>query len=167
MTQLYRSLLESPIGWLSIEANENAITCIEFLSDAALPEANHNDLTRSAKAQLHQYFSGQRQRFDLPLAPTGTDFQQRCWRALRGIPYGETRTYSDQANTIANPTAVRAVGCANGANPLAVVVPCHRVIGKNGRLTGYAGGLHRKAWLLALERPIEEQFGPTTWATLG
>lgn len=151
MTQPYRSLLASPIGWLTIEANDQAITRIEFLDAASLPEPNDSGLTQTATAQLRQYFAGQRHQFDLPLAPTGTEFQQRCWQALRAIPYGETRSYADQANAIQQPKSVRAVGRANGANPVAIVVPCHRVIGKNGRLTGYAGGLDRKAWLLECE----------------
>ncbi|MCH8529589.1 MAG: methylated-DNA--[protein]-cysteine S-methyltransferase [Saccharospirillum sp.] len=151
MTQTYCSLLESPIGWLTIEANDNAITRIEFLDANSVPVPNESDLTRSAKSQLEQYFTGQRHQFDLPLAPPGTDFQQRCWQALQDIPYGETRSYVDQAMAIAKPKAVRAVGSANGANPISIVIPCHRVIGKNGKLTGYAGGLDRKAWLLAME----------------
>jgi len=151
MTQSYRSLLASPIGWLSIEANDQAITRIEFLDAAALPEPNASDLTQTAKTQLQQYFAGQRHQFDLPLAPTGSEFQQRCWQALHAIPYGETRSYADQALAIQQPQSVRAVGRANGANPVAIVVPCHRVIGKNGRLTGYAAGLDRKSWLLEHE----------------
>ena len=151
MTPKHRSLLESPLGWLCIEANDHDITRIEFVDSDAQYELNESDLTRKAVAQLAQYFAGERQQFDLPLAPPGTDFQQRCWQALCDIPYGETRSYADQALAIAKPDAVRAVGSANGANPIAIVVPCHRVIGKNGKLTGYAGGLDKKAWLLALE----------------
>lgn len=151
MTLIYRSLLESPIGWISIEANDSAITRIEFLDAEALPKPNEGDLTEQARTQLAQYFAGERHQFDLPLAPAGTEFQQHCWQALLNIPYGETRSYADQANAIAKPKAVRAVGSANGANPISIVVPCHRVIGKSGRLTGYAGGLDKKEWLLALE----------------
>lgn len=151
MTTTYRSLLESPIGWLTIEANDSAITRIGFLDAEPVPVPNESELTRSAKSQLEQYFTGQRHQFDLPLAPPGTDFQQRCWQALQDIPYGETRSYAEQAIAISRPDAVRAVGSANGKNPLSIVIPCHRVIGKSGHLTGYAGGLTRKAWLLELE----------------
>lgn len=101
--------------------------------------------------QLDEYFAGRRQRFDLPLAPQGTAFQQAVWQALLRIPYGQTSSYSAQAANIQRPKAVRAVGTANGANPIAVIIPCHRVIGRDGSLTGYAGGLPRKALLLSLE----------------
>lgn len=108
--------------------------------------------------QLDEYFAGRRQRFDLPLAPQGTVFQQAVWQALRGIPFGQTSSYSALAASIARPTAVRAVGAANGANPIAVIIPCHRVIGRDGSLTGYAGGLPRKALLLTLEgAPFAQQ----------
>ncbi|MHA7880129.1 MAG: methylated-DNA--[protein]-cysteine S-methyltransferase [Saccharospirillum sp.] len=151
MNPTYRSLLESPIGWLAIEASDHAITGIAFVTAGALPEPNESNLTNRAKVQLEGYFAGKRQTFDLPLAPPGTDFQKQCWRALQAIPFGDTRSYAEQARSIDRPKAVRAVGSANGANPIAIVIPCHRVIGTNGRLTGYAGGLDRKAWLLALE----------------
>jgi methylated-DNA-[protein]-cysteine S-methyltransferase len=101
--------------------------------------------------QLDEYFAGRRQRFDLQLAPQGTEFQRAVWQALQGIPFGQTRCYSALAEQIARPKAVRAVGAANGANPIAVIIPCHRVIGRDGSLTGYAGGLTRKALLLQLE----------------
>jgi methylated-DNA-[protein]-cysteine S-methyltransferase len=101
--------------------------------------------------QLDEYFAGRRQRFDLQLAPQGTEFQRAVWQALQGIPFGQTRCYSALAEQIARTKAVRAVGAANGANPIAVIIPCHRVIGRDGSLTGYAGGLTRKALLLQLE----------------
>ncbi|MBS7661119.1 methylated-DNA--[protein]-cysteine S-methyltransferase [Pseudomonas lalucatii] len=101
--------------------------------------------------QLDEYFAGLRRRFELPLAPRGTDFQRAVWQALQRIPYGRTSCYSALAAQIARPKAVRAVGAANGANPIAIVIPCHRVIGRDGSLTGYAGGLARKALLLKLE----------------
>ena len=101
--------------------------------------------------QLEQYFAGRRQRFELALAPQGTDFQRAVWQALHAIPFGQTSSYSALAGQIGRPTAMRAVGAANGANPSAVIIPCHRVIGRDGSLTGYAGGLSRKALLLKLE----------------
>lgn len=104
-----------------------------------------------AIAQLREYFAGTRRQFDLRLHPKGTDFQKSVWRALQQIPYGETRSYADLAEAIGRPTAVRAVGLANGANPLPIVIPCHRVIGKDGSLTGYGGGLAIKEALLRLE----------------
>jgi methylated-DNA-[protein]-cysteine S-methyltransferase len=102
--------------------------------------------------QLEEYFAGLRNEFDLPLAAAGTDFQTQVWHALTTIPYGETWSYQELANAIGNPKAVRAVGLANGKNPISIVVPCHRVIGKSGKLTGYAGGVERKQRLLALEK---------------
>lgn len=105
----------------------------------------------SVRAELEEYFAGERTAFDVPLAPRGTAFQQEVWRALTAIPYGETTTYSALAQTIGRPKAVRAVGAANGQNPISIVVPCHRVIGRDGTLTGYAGGLDKKRALLDLE----------------
>lgn len=108
-------------------------------------------LIREAHRQLGEYLDGERRVFDLPLRPRGTDFQRRVWQALRDIPYGQTRSYRDVAAAIGNPKAVRAVGMANNRNPLLVVVPCHRVIGSDGKLVGYAAGLDKKAFLLSLE----------------
>jgi methylated-DNA-[protein]-cysteine S-methyltransferase len=107
--------------------------------------------------QLRAYFAGQRTDFDLALAPAGTAFQQRVWAALRAIPYGETRSYGEIAAAIGAPSAVRAVASANARNPLSVVVPCHRVVGRDGSLTGYAGGLERKRFLLDLERTVADR----------
>lgn len=108
-------------------------------------------LTDEAARQLDEYFVGERRQFDLPLAPRGTDFQRRVWDGLLQIPFGETRSYRDQAEALGNLKAIRAVARANGANPVAIVIPCHRVIGADGSLTGYAGGLDMKARLLTLE----------------
>jgi len=109
-------------------------------------------LLESAIAQLKEYFDGYRREFDLPLCPEGTEFQRRAWNALCAIPYGETRSYKDQAIAIGNARACRAVGAANGRNPISIFIPCHRVIGSNGALTGYAGGTGTKMALLELER---------------
>ncbi|GGX71520.1 methylated-DNA--[protein]-cysteine S-methyltransferase [Saccharospirillum salsuginis] len=151
MSTLAYSHLDTPLGWVRIEADDQAITAIGFVeaTDESHPE---NDLTRLAADQLAAYFKRDRTEFDLPLAPKGTDFQRAAWQALRKIPYGETRYYAQQADLIGRPSAIRAIGAANGANPIAIVVPCHRVIGKNGSLTGYAGGLDKKEWLLAFEQ---------------
>ena len=114
-------------------------------------------LLGQAKQQLAEYFAGQRQAFDLPLRMQGTPFQQKVWAALREIPYGETRSYGQIAAQVGNPKASRAVGMANNRNPIAIIVPCHRVIGANGSLTGYAGGLSVKEELLALERRTRQR----------
>lgn len=140
--------IETPIGPLTLEADENAVTAIRFSAGGA---QDASPLLDAAEAQLREYFAGARRTFDLPLAPHGTAFQRRVWAALRAIPYGETRTYGELAAAIDSPNASRAVGMANHRNPLPIVIPCHRVIGANGTLTGYAGGLEVKRRLLALE----------------
>jgi methylated-DNA-[protein]-cysteine S-methyltransferase len=117
------------------------------------------DPLREARRQLEEYFAGERREFSLTLEPAGTDFQRRVWQALRGIPYGATMSYGELARRIGNPRAVRAVGLANGANPISIIVPCHRVIGADGSLTGYGGGLERKRFLLALERGSHREVG--------
>ncbi|WP_136067443.1 methylated-DNA--[protein]-cysteine S-methyltransferase [Modicisalibacter radicis] len=140
----------SPIGLLEIHASEQGITHVRFVDEPARTPRPHPLIERS-KAQLAEYFRGERRVFSLPLAPRGTDFQQRVWQRLREVPYGETCSYATISRGIGSPNSHRAVGAANGRNPLAIIVPCHRVIGSNGQLTGYAGGLPRKQWLLRLE----------------
>lgn len=147
-----KQLLETPLGWLLIQANEQAVTHIDFIDHPKEITEQPTLLTQQAVQQLTEYFAGHRQTFTLPLEQQGTPFQQQVWQALTTIPYGETRSYTQLAQLIDNPKAVRAVGGANNKNQLAIVVPCHRVIGSNGKLVGYAGGLARKAGLLALER---------------
>lgn len=161
------ALIDSPLGNLLITASDTGIQHILFedmpAAVAILARANDpvqaNPVTedredptiRIAQQQLQEYFSGQRDVFDLPLAGIGTEFQQKVWRQLCTIPYAETWNYGQLARALGQPTAARAVGMANGKNPLSIVVPCHRVIGANRQLTGYAGGLERKSWLLAHE----------------
>lgn len=140
--------IKTPIGPLTLEADENAVTAIRFSAGGA---QDASPLLDAAEAQLREYFAGARRTFDLPLAPHGTAFQQRVWTASRTIPYGETRTYGELAAAIDSPNASRAVGMANHRNPIPIIIPCHRVIGANGTLTGYAGGLEVKRKLLALE----------------
>lgn len=144
-----------PLGMLRLEANGRGL-CAVRLCGAPPPCPGQAEapspVLQAAATQLDEYFAGQRRSFALPLAPQGTPFQQRVWAALCQIPYGETRTYGQVAAMAGNPRACRAVGMANHANPLMIVVPCHRVIGKNGGLTGYACGLEVKRALLALER---------------
>ena len=143
--------IESPIGPLTIVADEQG-RLVE-LSFRMIPDApgHHPTAEAAVAAQLSEYFAGSRKSFDLELAPRGTEFQRAVWTELCRIPYGDTVSYADLARRIGKPSAVRAVGAANGANPIAVIVPCHRVIGSNGSLTGYGGGIERKQWLLALE----------------
>jgi methylated-DNA-[protein]-cysteine S-methyltransferase len=141
--------LETPIGPLRLNAEGGRLSRVEF---AASADARSTEpVLLEAEAQLRAYFAGALRRFELPLAPRGTAFQLSVWDALLEIPYGATTSYSELAATIGRPSACRAVGAANGRNPLAVIVPCHRVIGAAGALTGYGGGLERKRMLLALE----------------
>ncbi|QUJ69893.1 methylated-DNA--[protein]-cysteine S-methyltransferase (plasmid) [Photobacterium sp. GJ3] len=146
----FRQLVDTPIGWLAVVADASAILTIEF--DATeKPEDMDNAITQAGVQQLTEYFAGQRTTFDLPLNMAGTDFQQEVWQTLTAVPFGVTCSYADIASRIARPKAVRAVGAANGRNPIPIVVPCHRIIGSSGTLTGYAGGLDKKQWLLAHE----------------
>lgn len=149
---------DTPIGPLTVAADAQGIRYILFPEnryDAPGHEGWRHDpeALEDARRQLLEYFDGQRRDFDLPLAPQGTAFQQQVWRTLAEIPYGQTWTYTELAQRIGNPKAVRAVGSANGRNPLPIVLPCHRVIGADGSLTGFGGGLPTKAALLRLENP--------------
>ncbi len=146
----------TPIGGLRLSATPHTLTGLAFTDDPPPPRDSaflrSHALLAEACCQLDAYFAGTRRTFELPLAPHGTDFQRQVWAALQRIPYGATVSYSHIARTINAEKAVRAVGAANGANPIAVIIPCHRVIGANGALTGFGGGLPRKRYLLALER---------------
>ena len=138
---------------MTLRATDKAITEIRYGKDAmACAETDATPLLRQAAQQLREYFAGTRREFTLPLAPEGTDFQKKVWEALRTIPYGETRTYKQIAEQIGHNKSFRAVGMANNRNPISVVVPCHRVIGYDGKLTGYAGGLDAKERLLGIEQ---------------
>lgn len=149
MTIAYQTL-ETPVGLLEIFADEVGITRIVF-NTATSQAIQPNEHTRRATQQLQEYIGRERKTFDLPLNPTGTRFQTEVWDQLIKLDYGQTVSYRYIAEQIGNPNACRAVGAANGRNPIGIVVPCHRVIGNNGTLTGYAGGIDRKRWLLALE----------------
>ncbi len=146
------SELSTPVGFLRIVASANAVTEIRFYDEPlAQSMLQSNDISELAKTQLKAYIAGELRVFDLPLAAQGTHFQHRVWRQLLQVDYAKTASYLDIAKALNKPTACRAVGAANGKNPISIVIPCHRVIGASGKLTGYAGGLSRKAFLLALE----------------
>ena len=149
----YYSYYEFPIGTLGVGEDGVGISHI-FLpgtADVSAAVQKETPLIAAAAAQLREYFAGERKEFDLPLAPQGTAFQRRVWEKLCEIPYGECRSYGDLAGSIGNPKACRAVGMANHRNPLPIFIPCHRVVGANGNLVGYAGGLDAKTFLLELE----------------
>jgi methylated-DNA-[protein]-cysteine S-methyltransferase len=148
-------VIDTPIGALhAVFDDEERLAELGFESSSRRVFESSSSTTGrldDLKTQLTGYFSGTRKSFDIPLAPKGTPFQLAVWNALLEIPYGDTVTYAELARRIGKPSAVRAVGAANGANPIPVIIPCHRVIGSNGTLTGYGGGIERKQWLLALE----------------
>lgn len=147
---LYYDYLASPLGLVEVAASEQGLVAVTFCDKPRQPvQVQH--VATEAKRQLIAYFAQELREFDLPLAAAGTVFQQQVWQALTTVPYGKTASYGDIAKAINNPKGVRAVGLANGKNPIAIIVPCHRIIGANGTLTGYAGGLDKKAWLLAHE----------------
>lgn len=155
----YYDFLETQCGWLRLVMDDIGLCAVDFVEEPSAPASWKADGQRLSPfiSQFSEWFSGQRQQFDLPLSQHGTAFQRQVWQALMQIPYGTTCSYADIAERIGNPKAVRAVGLANGRNPLPIIVPCHRVIGRDGSLTGYAGGLERKRWLLAHEQthPVE------------
>lgn len=159
MNSRYTTYL-SPLGQMILQANDDGLLGVWFESQPTRP-VNLGTYTQSdpfftsVVTQLREYFAGIRSTFDISISASGTDFQNQVWKILRTIPYGETWSYQDIANAIDNPKAVRAVGLANGKNPIGIIVPCHRVIGKNGKLTGYAGGLERKEKLLQLEKRFQ------------
>lgn len=150
--KLYSAWLPSPLGMLKISGSEAGISEVLFTEEKPESEITEvPEILLPCLNQLTEYFAGKRKNFDLNIAPTGTEFQQNVWQHLQQIPFGKTCSYLDIALKFGEPTYTRAVGTANGKNPLAIVVPCHRVIGANGSLTGYAGGLWRKKWLLQFE----------------
>lgn len=147
----YYDHFDTPLGLMEITANDQAVLAIHFADQTKT--VNANEMTDLAKTQMQQYYQGELKEFDMPMQPEGTEFQKSVWRALTTVDYGKTCSYADIANKINKPKAVRAVGSANGKNPMTIVVPCHRIIGSNGSLTGYASGVDRKAWLLNHEAP--------------
>ena len=150
--------MPSPVGLLTLVANDRGLAAVLWENDdpkrvrlSPLHEDSKHPVLLKAERQLQDYFAGKREKFSLKLDFTGTDFQKKVWEALLTIPFGETRSYAQIAEQIGNPNAVRAVGAANGKNPISIIAPCHRVIGSNGKLTGFAGGMEAKALLLKLE----------------
>ena len=145
-------VVQSPVGDLTLTEENGALTGLYFGWRSLEGEEGLTALLERASRQLEEYFAGKRKQFDLPLSLRGTEFQRQVWAALRDIPYGETRSYGQIAQAVGRPKAVRAVGMANHRNPISIIVPCHRVVGADGSLTGYGGGLENKKFLLALER---------------
>ena len=161
---MHRTTIDSPIGTITLVADDDALVEVHLPDEksrsATIAEdtapSGHNVLAQAA-SELREYFAGEREAFDVPLAPHGTAFQLAAWQALRSIPYAETVSYGEQARRLGDRNLARAVGAANGRNPLPIVVPCHRVVGANGHLTGFGGGIECKAWLLDHERSVRQQ----------
>jgi methylated-DNA-[protein]-cysteine S-methyltransferase len=156
---LAASLYPSPVGRLTLVASESNLLAVLWEDDdparvklAPFHIVDQHPILDQVRSQLDEYFAGERTEFDLPLQPIGTPFQQQVWQALIEIPFGQTRSYSELANALSQPNAARAVGNANRVNPISIIVPCHRVVGKTGALTGFAGGLAAKAFLLNWEK---------------
>ena len=153
----YYQLHDSPVGELLLISNGEALSALHMTAGKYVPAVNadwlraEQPVLTQTRRELDEYFDGKRHVFSMPLAPSGTAFQKQAWIALTKIPFGEKRTYGQQAAIIGRPKAARAIGAANGKNPIGIIVPCHRVIGADGTLTGYAGGLHNKEFLLKLE----------------
>lgn len=150
-------IIKSPLGFTKITGDETGIASIAILNSEEKETHIIPLELQECAHQLNEYFEGERTQFDLKLNPEGTEFQQKVWRALQTIPYGKTCSYLELSKQLGDVKAIRAVANANGKNPLWIVVPCHRVIGSDGSLTGYAGGLHRKKWLLDHENPYKQQ----------
>lgn len=155
---MHTVFMQSPIGVIEIVGNSEGVSSILFKDDVSLaisetiPRELNNVVT-----QLQEYFEGKRSTFNMKISPKGTDFQKRVWNELLNIPFGKTLNYQQIANKLGDPKVIRAAASANGKNPISIIIPCHRVIGSDGSLTGYAGGLHRKKWLLEHENPWQQQ----------
>ena len=151
------AIIKTPLGYIEISGAINGISKIQILTDPAEITTVLPDELKSAVAQLQDYFNGKRTKFSFKMNPVGTEFQQRVWQELLNIPFGKTCSYLELSKKLGDVKAIRAVASANGKNPLWIVVPCHRVIGSDGSLTGYAGGLWRKKWLLEHENPVKQE----------
>jgi|SRR6218665_504814 len=149
--------IKSPLGITKITGDESGISTISVLNDTTAISSEIPEILKEAVNQLNDYFEGKRTDFNFKLNPSGTEFQQKVWQELLKIPFGKTMSYMDLSKKLGDVKAIRAVASANGKNPLWIVVPCHRVIGTDGSLTGYAGGLWRKKWLLEYENPSTQQ----------
>ncbi|MEZ4857261.1 MAG: methylated-DNA--[protein]-cysteine S-methyltransferase [Flavobacteriaceae bacterium] len=154
--KIYSTSITSPIGVLVLKGSKESLLSVSFCD---VPKKKSKDIPQilvETMTQLTEYFEGKRTAFNLPLKPQGTPFQKKVWTQLQQIPYGKTSSYQEMANTLGDPKVIRAAAAANGKNPIAIIIPCHRVIGSDGSLTGYAGGLHRKKWLLQHESPLKQ-----------
>ena len=151
-----RAYLNSPIGSIEIMGDTSGLASVQFLASEEKETENVPSALLPVMTQLREYFAKTRTEFHLKLSPEGTEFQQKVWNQLQDVKYGKTASYQEMANQLGNPKVIRAAASANGKNPIAIIIPCHRIIGSDGSLTGYAGGLHRKKWLLEHESPVTQ-----------
>ena len=151
-----KAYLETAIGIVEITGEHETIFTVGFVNEKSEDSSSESGMVSKAKKQLKEYFKGEREAFDLMLTPYGTAFQRSVWDALQQIPHGKTISYLELSRNLGDVSAIRAVASANGKNPIAIIIPCHRVIGSDGSLTGYAGGLHRKRFLINLESPVHQ-----------
>lgn len=151
-----KTCLQTPIGFLEIKGNNDGLVSVHFMEEAVTSPEAIPEVLLPTVTQLREYFNKTRTKFNLQLNPEGTEFQKRVWHSLEKIPFGTTQSYQKMANQLGDPKVIRAAASANGKNPIAIIIPCHRVIGSDGSLTGYAGGLHRKKWLLEHESPVRQ-----------
>lgn len=148
--------IATPIGTLEIKGTHEGICSVLFVDDEISVSEEIPEVLQASANQISEYFDKKRTHFELPLIPTGTAFQKKVWTQLQTIPFGKTASYQQMANDLGDPKVIRAAASANGKNPIAIIIPCHRVVGSDGSLTGYAGGLHRKKWLLSHESPVTQ-----------
>lgn len=157
MKEKYSTYINSPVGWLKISSNHEAILSVSFEETKGISSDKIPDILQKSIRQLNEYFERKRQEFDLILSPEGTEFQKKVWTLVLQIPFGRTASYLDIALLTGSEKNTRAVGLANGKNPIPIIIPCHRIVGSNGKLTGYAGGLERKRWLLLHEQNLSNR----------
>lgn len=155
--KIFQKFINSPIGWIEIKTSANSLLNISFAEKAAINSPTQPVILQQTELQLKEYFEGKRKIFDLKLNPTGTEFQKGVWKLVKNINFGKTASYLEIAVQTGSSKNTRAVGMANGRNPIPIIIPCHRIIGLNGKLTGYAGGLERKRWLLLHELEYSEK----------
>ena len=157
MEEKYIQYIDTPVGWLKVITGKVALTAISFENERGISSDIVPEILQKTVFQLQEYFAGKRQEFDLVLSPEGTEFQKNVWDLVSRVPFGEKASYLDIARLSGSEKNTRAVGLANGKNPIPIVIPCHRIIGSNGKLTGYAGGLERKRWLLRHEQKYSQK----------
>ena len=152
MENIFKTTVETPIGYLELTTNQDYLLSVEFITSFNQSSVYQPDILKESVSQIDEYFKGLRKEFNLNLQPAGTDFQNKVWEQVKKVPFGKTVSYLEIARQTGSKNNTRAVGLANGKNPIPIIIPCHRVIGVNGKLTGYAGGLEKKRWLLQHEQ---------------